>query len=139
MTKLGTPIGAGPKGAIVVVGLARVGAPPSLNGEPPFAFVFLQRLVAAAGRARRLHRAAARAAAAGVAEAFVVGDAAADFGLVAAADRFAVLEAAGLPFALLALALFLCRLSFAAFFTAFGGGRGRSAWSGCSALRRRAA
>ena len=25
MTKLGTPIGAGPKGAIVVVGLARVG------------------------------------------------------------------------------------------------------------------
>ena len=29
MTKLGTPIGAGPKGAIVVVGLAAVGVPPS--------------------------------------------------------------------------------------------------------------
>ena len=28
MTKLGTPIGAGPKGAIVVVGLAAVGEPP---------------------------------------------------------------------------------------------------------------
>ena len=28
MTKLGTPIGAGPKGAIVVVGLAVVGVPP---------------------------------------------------------------------------------------------------------------
>src|SRR6187200_2471253 len=35
MTKLGTPIGAGPKGAIVVVGLATVGAPPSSYGEPP--------------------------------------------------------------------------------------------------------
>ena len=35
MTKLGTPIGAGPKGAIVVVGLARVGAPPSSNWAPP--------------------------------------------------------------------------------------------------------
>jgi len=35
MTKLGTPIGAGPKGAIVVVGLARVGAPPTSNWAPP--------------------------------------------------------------------------------------------------------
>ena len=35
MTKLGTPIGAGPKGAIVVVGLAAVGAPPASNCEPP--------------------------------------------------------------------------------------------------------
>src|SRR3954451_11638130 len=36
MTKLGTPIGAGPKGAIVVVGLAIVGAPPAVNWAPPF-------------------------------------------------------------------------------------------------------
>src|SRR5215218_1654289 len=35
MTKLGTPIGAGPKGAIVVVGLATVGAPPGLYAAPP--------------------------------------------------------------------------------------------------------
>ena len=36
MTKLGTPIGAGPKGAIVAVGLAAVGEPPLVNdGEPP--------------------------------------------------------------------------------------------------------
>ncbi len=35
MTKLGTPIGAGPKGAIVVVGLAMVGEPPEPNWEPP--------------------------------------------------------------------------------------------------------
>ena len=35
MTKLGTPIGAGPKGAIVVVGLAAVGEPPAPNWEPP--------------------------------------------------------------------------------------------------------
>ena len=35
MTKLGTPIGAGPKGAIVVVGLALVGEPPCPNCEPP--------------------------------------------------------------------------------------------------------
>ena len=35
MTKLGTPIGAGPKGAIVVLLLAPVGAPPALNCEPP--------------------------------------------------------------------------------------------------------
>jgi hypothetical protein len=35
MTKLGTPIGAGPKGAIVVLGLAPVGAPPVANWEPP--------------------------------------------------------------------------------------------------------
>jgi len=35
MTKLGTPIGAGPNGAIVVVGLARVGAPPGSNWAPP--------------------------------------------------------------------------------------------------------
>src|SRR5215203_6298091 len=35
MTKLGTPIGAGPKGAIVVVGLIVVGAPPSAYCEPP--------------------------------------------------------------------------------------------------------
>src|SRR5690242_13913184 len=35
MTKLGTPIGAGPKGAIVVVGLAVVGEPPSEYCEPP--------------------------------------------------------------------------------------------------------
>ncbi len=33
--KLGTPIGAGPKGAIVVVGLPRVGAPPASNWAPP--------------------------------------------------------------------------------------------------------
>src|SRR6476659_6001523 len=35
MTKLGTPIGAGPKGAIVVVGLAVVGVPPLEYCEPP--------------------------------------------------------------------------------------------------------
>ena len=35
MTKLGTPIGAGPKGAIIVVGLPRVGAPPGSNWAPP--------------------------------------------------------------------------------------------------------
>src|SRR5690349_2613366 len=35
MTKLGTPIGAGPKGAIVVVGLASVGAPLLEYWEPP--------------------------------------------------------------------------------------------------------
>src|SRR6478672_8820148 len=35
MTKLGTPIGAGPKGAIVVVGLAAVGVPPASYWEPP--------------------------------------------------------------------------------------------------------
>ena len=35
--KLGTPIGAGPKGAIVVVGLAAVGEPPEPNWEPPSA------------------------------------------------------------------------------------------------------
>src|SRR6476646_2442684 len=35
MTKLGTPIGAGPKGAIVVVGLPAVGAPPAEYCEPP--------------------------------------------------------------------------------------------------------
>ena len=29
MTKLGTPIGAGPKGAIVTVGFSEVGEPPS--------------------------------------------------------------------------------------------------------------
>ena len=51
MTKLGTPIGAGPKGAIVVVGLARVGAPPAANWAPPSPS-FGQRLVAAAGGAR---------------------------------------------------------------------------------------
>ena len=33
--KFGTPIGAGPKGAIVVVGLPRVGAPPLPNWAPP--------------------------------------------------------------------------------------------------------
>jgi hypothetical protein len=37
MTKLGTPIGAGPKGAIVVVGLPVVGAPPAENYKPPSA------------------------------------------------------------------------------------------------------
>ncbi len=36
MTKLGTPSGAGPKGAIVVVGLASVGVPPLEYCEPPF-------------------------------------------------------------------------------------------------------
>ena len=51
MTKLGTPIGAGPKGAIVVVGLAAVGAPPAANWEPPSLLVG-ERLVAAAGGAR---------------------------------------------------------------------------------------
>ena len=35
MTKLGTPIGAGPKVAIVASGLAPVGAPPWPNCEPP--------------------------------------------------------------------------------------------------------
>src|SRR6476659_764302 len=35
MTKLGTPIGAGPKGAIVVVGIAIVGVPPAEYWEPP--------------------------------------------------------------------------------------------------------
>ncbi len=52
MTKLGTPIGAGPKGAIVVVGLAVVGR--AAGGERRAAVAaFGQRLVAAAGRARR--------------------------------------------------------------------------------------
>jgi len=35
MTKLGTPIGAGPKGAIVVVGFVVVGVPPGAKSEPP--------------------------------------------------------------------------------------------------------
>src|SRR5690349_9096348 len=35
MTKLGTPIGAGPKGAKVVVGLVAVGEPPSSYWAPP--------------------------------------------------------------------------------------------------------
>src|SRR6187549_3301474 len=35
MTMLGTPIGAGPKGAIVALELAPVGVPPSLNRSPP--------------------------------------------------------------------------------------------------------
>ena len=35
MTKLGAPIWAGPKLAIVVVGLAGVGEPPLVKGEPP--------------------------------------------------------------------------------------------------------
>src|SRR3954451_15983276 len=35
MTKFGTPIGAGPKGAIVVVGLPSVGLPPAVKPEPP--------------------------------------------------------------------------------------------------------
>ncbi len=39
MTKLGTPIGAGPKGAIVVVGLASVGVPPLQYCEPPLSVV----------------------------------------------------------------------------------------------------
>ncbi len=51
MTKLGTPIGAGPKGAIVVVGLAGVGVPPAAYWEPPSA-AFGARLVAAAVGAR---------------------------------------------------------------------------------------
>ena len=57
MTKLGTPIGAGPKGAIVVVGLARVGAPPEPNWRAAVGVPSRQRLVAAAGRARGLARA----------------------------------------------------------------------------------
>ena len=59
MTKLGTPIGAGPKGANVVVGLAGVGVPPAEYWEPPSP-PFGQRLVAAAGGARRVDAAAAR-------------------------------------------------------------------------------
>src|SRR5215475_7142958 len=35
MTKSGTPIGLGPNGAIVVVGLAWVGTPPLVYCEPP--------------------------------------------------------------------------------------------------------
>src|ERR1700712_3347316 len=38
MTKFGTPIGGGPKGAIVVVGFSRFGAPPSSNWAPPSPF-----------------------------------------------------------------------------------------------------
>ena len=33
--KLGTPIGAGPNGAIVIVGLPSVGVPPEEKAEPP--------------------------------------------------------------------------------------------------------
>ena len=76
MTKLGTPIGAGPKGAIVVVGLAVVGAPPAANWEPPSlpsASGWSPPPVALGG----LDAAAVAAAAARVAEALVVGDAAA--------------------------------------------------------------
>ena len=91
MTKLGTPIGAGPNGAIVVVGLARVGAPPGSNWRAAVA-VFVERLGAAAGRARRGDRAVVLAAAAGVAEAFVVGDAAADVGGRFLFERFAPFE-----------------------------------------------
>ena len=49
MTKLGTPIGAGPKGAIVSLGLPVVGEPPSVNCEPPSRGRL--RLVAAVGGA----------------------------------------------------------------------------------------
>ena len=73
MTKFGTPIGAGPKGAIVVVGLAVVGVPPAAYCEPPSA-PSGSGLVAAAVGAGRGDRAVA-AAAAGVAEAVVAGDA----------------------------------------------------------------
>ena len=52
MTKLGTPIGAGPKGAIVVVGLAAVGAPPAENCGAAVGCLLRQWLVAAAVGAR---------------------------------------------------------------------------------------
>src|ERR1700743_2027767 len=97
MTKLGTPIGAGPKGAIVVVGLARVGAPPGSNWAPPSlpsasgwgaapgavgggaapSPPSARRLGAPAGRARGRGAAAVLAAAAFLTERFAVGDAAA--------------------------------------------------------------
>ena len=68
MTKLGTPIGAGPKGAIVVVGLAAVGAPPLPKARAAVGAVG-QRLVARRGAGGGDAAAAVAAAAAGVAEA----------------------------------------------------------------------
>ena len=41
MTKLGTPIGAGPKGAMVTVGFSSVGEPPLPKAEPPLIPVVL--------------------------------------------------------------------------------------------------
>ena len=91
MTKLGTPIGAGPNGAIVVVGLARVGAPPGSNWAPPSpsSASGWSPPPVALGAA---YRAVALAAAARVAEAFVVGDAAADVGFRFRFERFAAVE-----------------------------------------------
>src|ERR1700709_2446112 len=83
MTKLGTPIGAGPKGAIVVVGLARVGAPPEPNWAPP------------PGGGGGGHPPRGGAPAAGVAETLVVGDAVAFPAGCAAVDRAPLLETVG--------------------------------------------
>ena len=41
MTKLGTPIGAGPNGAMVTVGFSPVGEPPLPKAEPPLTPVVL--------------------------------------------------------------------------------------------------
>src|SRR6476619_1106824 len=68
MTKLGTPIGAGPKGAIVVVGLAVVGVPPAEYCEPP------SPPPGAAWSPPPFALGAVAAAAAGVLEAFVAVD-----------------------------------------------------------------